>query len=537
MGVRVWHTLAHKGPLFPSAGVAVKNTGKDAGNASSCDVGLMDVPHDAKVAVKRMMATVERKSSFKSVSAFEDRFWKSWFKEYAPSKALKCSSARPTADQARRLTGQQSVEQTQKPLKAVHGYDTACVDGEEKRIANYKVELPGVFAGRGHDHPFAGRVKRALRSSNVTLNLGKNAKVQPPSDGGEWAGVVHDDTASWLASWSDPATGKRKYMRLADRTREDTGKFELAQRVLRVLPLVRTHVTTLVARAAQEKDIVGLQMGCCLLLIDRFALRVGGEAGGRAGRVFGATTLRREHVTMSASGSRLALAFVGKDSVLCVAEGEVSKELFMGMSLLLSAQKARGNVAGVFDDIEEKALNRFIVGHMGFDATAKTIRTARACDTYEQALLAGSRHEGKEPWRWQALEKLAVVGVAMLCNHRRAQTGQPDPKREEKVLEAAFSLVSRSRDRKSVREVVLAASEGMNLSTAPGNYLDPRITRAFEARHGLPTGTCSTPTLRRKFAWADGTPVGFRFSFKDRSLHSKSTRSKDVKRQPRHPAP
>lgn len=53
-------------------------------------------------------------------------------------------------------------------MTALYGYAT--VDGRRERVGNFRMELPGLFRGRG-DHPKAGMVKRRIVPEDVTLNL------------------------------------------------------------------------------------------------------------------------------------------------------------------------------------------------------------------------------------------------------------------------------------------------------------------------------------------------------------------------------
>ena len=66
-------------------------------------------------------------------------------------------------------------------------YGMAIMDGKEVEIANYMAEPPGIFMGRG-EHPMRGRYKPRTVAKDVTLNLGKEAKVPE----GNWGKIVHD---------------------------------------------------------------------------------------------------------------------------------------------------------------------------------------------------------------------------------------------------------------------------------------------------------------------------------------------------------
>ncbi len=90
-------------------------------------------------------------------------------------------------------------------------YGKAIVDGVEVDVANWLVEPPGLFMGRGQ-HPLRGRWKPRVKPSDVILNLGEDAPVPE----GPWQNIVHDHSSTWLASWVETLTGKRKYVWLHD---------------------------------------------------------------------------------------------------------------------------------------------------------------------------------------------------------------------------------------------------------------------------------------------------------------------------------
>jgi DNA topoisomerase-1 len=76
-------------------------------------------------------------------------------------------------------------------LKSTYG--KAVVDGIEVDVANWLVEPPGLFMGRGQ-HPLRGRWKPRIKPQDVTLNLGENASVPE----GTWHKIVHDHSSTWL---------------------------------------------------------------------------------------------------------------------------------------------------------------------------------------------------------------------------------------------------------------------------------------------------------------------------------------------------
>jgi DNA topoisomerase I len=86
----------------------------------------------------------------------------------------------------------QAKKAEREKLKAI--YSKAVVDGIEVDIANWLVEPPGLFMGRGQ-HPMRGRWKPRVRPQDVTLNLGENAPVPE----GNWKAIIHDHSSTWLA--------------------------------------------------------------------------------------------------------------------------------------------------------------------------------------------------------------------------------------------------------------------------------------------------------------------------------------------------
>lgn len=110
-------------------------------------------------------------------------------------------------------------------------------NGRKEKVGNFRVEPPGLFRGRG-DHPKRGMLKKRVKPEQITLNLGKDAIVPPPPKGHKWGNIVHNQTASWLAMWTENINGNVKYVMLAVTSslkgQSDFKKYEKA-RELKVL--------------------------------------------------------------------------------------------------------------------------------------------------------------------------------------------------------------------------------------------------------------------------------------------------------------
>ena len=80
-----------------------------------------------------------------------------------------------------------------------------------------------------------------MRPEDITLNIGEDAPIPKPNMPGEWKNVIHDQTVTWLANWTENINGNHKYVFLAAgsslKGQSDMMKFEKA-RELKVLPLL-----------------------------------------------------------------------------------------------------------------------------------------------------------------------------------------------------------------------------------------------------------------------------------------------------------
>jgi len=128
-------------------------------------------------------------------------------------------------------------------------YITCLLDGRKEKVGNFRVEPPGLFRGRG-DHPKKGALKVRyighwiriklmsscqfrVRPEDITINIGEGVPIPVPNMPGNWKGVVHDQTVTWLANWVENVNGNYKYVFLAAgsslKGQSDMQKFEKAR--------------------------------------------------------------------------------------------------------------------------------------------------------------------------------------------------------------------------------------------------------------------------------------------------------------------
>ena len=184
----LWKTLIHNGVLFPKSyeplpkGVYVIYDNKP--------LNLTEVQEEAACLYARTMHTLD--------STSHKNFFKDWkrllgknthvrdFTKLDFRKVAKFLSENPPTLIDSKIT-------TDK-------YRTCEVDGVSQSVANFMVEPPSLFKGRG-DHPLRGMIKSRVLPSDVTLNMSKGASVPKPNVPGQWKEIVHDSSAMWIASW------------------------------------------------------------------------------------------------------------------------------------------------------------------------------------------------------------------------------------------------------------------------------------------------------------------------------------------------
>ena len=193
------------------------------------------------------------------------------------------------------------------------------VDGVKTEIANWVVEPPGLFMGRGQ-HPMRGHWKPRVTESDITLNLDEKATVPE----GKWK-VIHAPNNMWIACWTDKLSGKVKYVWLHDsssiRQARDKNKYDKARDLEKRIDKVRAYIT----KSLSSNDPRVRKIATVCFLIDRVAMRVGDEKDEDEADTVGASTLRVEHLKFNDDKS-VDFDFFGKDYVRWQKTLEIEQE-------------------------------------------------------------------------------------------------------------------------------------------------------------------------------------------------------------------
>ncbi|MEM3637889.1 MAG: hypothetical protein QXX17_00830 [Conexivisphaerales archaeon] len=387
-------------------------------------------------------------------------------------------------------------------LKKEHGY--AIIDGNTIEVANWMIEPPGIFVGRG-SHPLRGRWKKRVSQSDVELNLSEDAPVPP----GNWKAIIHDHSSMWLARWQDKINGKMKYVwphdssyLLQERNKE---KYDKAMRLDNYIDRIRK----LIKSGMESKDEKTRKVATVCFLIDRLGMRVGDEKDEDEADTVGATTLRVEHIKIHKN--KIDFDFLGKDSVKW--EKTIENPEPSLLENLRRFMDGKSNNDLVFDGINSRIVNKFL-SSVSKDITAKTFRTYHATKVVEN-YLRGLNAELKDTDESVKVyyAKLANLQAAIFCNHKRTPPKNWEEsikKKEEKILQLQTSEAKTERRRLSQEKRLLKLklnielskqTRDYNLNTSLKNYIDPRVYKSWCDSIGLDWKKLYTNSLQKKFAW------------------------------------
>lgn len=381
-------------------------------------------------------------------------------------------------------------------LKAKYG--RALLDGKEVDIANWMVEPPGLFMGRGQ-HPMRGKWKPRVQPSDVVLNLGESAPV--PQN--QWKEVVHDHNSMWMAKWIDKLTDKEKYVWLHESTpiqqSRNKAKYDKAQKVGSNLEKIRGRIL----RDLGSKDPTTRQLATVCYLIDTLGMRVGDEKDEDEADTVGASTLRVEHVTLKPP--TVEFNFLGKDSVPWNKSDTPPTQILSNLKDFTSSKNPE---AEVFHNVSSGQVNDYLSAIVP-GVSAKVFRTFHATAKAEQALRTRDLRAAED------LDKLyhakeANLAAAVFCNHQRTppKTWEETLRKKKEKLDAAKASAKRDENRIRKLEMELdffVRTKNYNLNTSMKNYIDPRVYKSWCDFVGLDWAKVYSKSLQKKFSWAAST--------------------------------
>jgi len=439
---------------------------------------------------------------------------------------------------ARSKEEKKAEKEKNEAIQAEYGY--CSWDGHKEKIGNFRIEPPGLFRGRG-EHPKMGKLKRRVLPEDVIINCSKDSKIPEPPAGHKWKMVKHDNTVTWLVTWTENIQGQTKYIMLNPNSRikgeKDWQKYEVARKLKGKVDQIRSGYMA----DLKSQEMVLRQRAVALYFIDKLALRAGNEKDSdEAADTVGCCSLRCEHINLlKHDGDKdyvVEFDFLGKDSIRYYNKVPVLKQVFKNLTLFKENKKGQDDL---FDRLNTSTLNKYLQSLME-GLTAKVFRTYNASITLQNQLKELTDPDDENIPSKVLCYNRANRAVAVLCNHQRAapknfedQMGRMNEKIQKKnddIAEAKDEIKRAKSDYKATKtegkrkayeakkkklerlqeqliKLEVAATDKeenkqIALGTSKLNYLDPRITVAWCKKFDVPIEKCYNKTQRDKFAWA-----------------------------------
>ncbi|XP_061773970.1 DNA topoisomerase I, mitochondrial isoform X3 [Nerophis ophidion] len=541
-----WRFLEHKGPYFPPeyqplpANVHFYYNGKP--------VKLSLAAEEVAVFFGQMLD-----HEYTTKKVFRENFFKDWRQEMTDEERSlirhldKCDFGEIHAMHKAKVEKRRNMSKDDKLIlkeanqKIIEQYGYCLLDHHKERIGNFKIEPPGLFRGRG-EHPKQGMLKKRIQPEDVIINCSKEASTPVAPAGHRWKEVRHDNTVTWLASWTENIQGAIKYVMLNANSKlkgeKDWEKYEVARKLKTCVDAIRHQYLA----DMKSREMRVRQRAVALYFIDKLALRAGNEKEeGETADTVGCCSLRVEHITLhkELDGKECVVEFdfLGKDSIRYYNKVPVINKVFKNLKLFME-NKDPGDE--LFDRLNTNLVNKHLSTLMP-GLTAKVFRTYNASITLQQQLKELSSGCDTEVEKLLAYNR-ANRAVAILCNHQRAppktfeqsmanlqtkidgrkeqlalakkelKKAKKDAKAKDssdpkltKLVERKKAAVKRCEDQLLKLEVQATDREEnkqIALGTSKLNYLDPRITVAWCKKKGIPIEKIYNKSQRDKFAWA-----------------------------------
>ncbi|CAM9151439.1 unnamed protein product [Pylaiella littoralis] len=421
-----WESLEHNGahfaPEYKPHNVKLKYDGKD----------VYLTPQQEEVATFYASMPLDGPQLSEQGTVFNKNFFTDFKKVLGKGhkikdfKLLDFSAMRAHLDIAKQIKraatdGEKAAAKTVKE-ELTHKYSYAIVDNHLEKVGNYNVEPPGLFRGRGK-HPKTGMLKARVVASDIAINCAEGVCVPRCNmPGYAWQYVQHDPSVTWLSKWDGLLAGT-KYMMLAASSsfkgKSDMAKYDKAMKLKGFIERIRADYT----KKLSSGDKRTKQIATAVWIIDKLALRVGGEKGDDEADTVGCCSLRTEHLTFHEDNSvhEIDLEFLGKDSMLFKETidfdryGDIGKRVFKNLQAFC---KGKRQSEEVFDYLDPSILNQHLQSLMP-GLTAKVFRTYNASDTLQRQLPGEDVLSGLSLAEKVAQYNGANREVAILCNHQR----------------------------------------------------------------------------------------------------------------------
>jgi len=538
-----WRFLEHQGPLFAPEYEPLPDEVR-----FWYDGKVMRLSEEAEEAAGFYGRMLDHDYTTKEV--FNKNFFKDWRKCMTEKEKdtirdlSKCDFSeinehfKKVSEERKNRSKEEKKAEKENNEKIVEEYGFCMMDGHRERIGNFRIEPPGLFRGRG-EHPKQGMIKRRTMPEDVIINCSKDSRCPDPPRGHKWKKVQHDNSVTWLASWTENIQGQIKYIMLNPSSRlkgeKDWQKYEKARKLKDCIEKIRDEYMA----DMKSKEMRIRQRAVALYFIDKLALRAGNEKDEDQADTVGCCSLRVEHIELvEQRGDQefiVEFDFLGKDSIRYQNAVPVEKKVFKNLKLFMENKKDGDDL---FDRLNTSLLNQYLQQLME-GLTAKVFRTYNASFTLQQQLDELTDPDDNVAAKMLSYNR-ANREVAVLCNHQRAvpktfdksmenlankiEAKQDTIKEAEKKFKAAkkayknggsaaekttldkakktLERLMEQLEKLEIQRTDRDENKTIALGTSKLNYLDPRISVAWCKKHEVPIEKVYNKTQREKFRWA-----------------------------------
>uniref|UniRef100_A0A8C1EPC7 DNA topoisomerase 1 n=1 Tax=Cyprinus carpio carpio TaxID=630221 RepID=A0A8C1EPC7_CYPCA len=448
-----WKFLEHKGPVFAPPYEPLPSNVK-----FYYDGKHMKLSPGAEEVATFFAKMLDHEYTTKDV--FRKNFFKDWRKEMTSEEKSKLTDLnkcdfsemseyfKAQSEARKAMTKEEKLKIKEENERLLQEYGFCIMDNHKERIANFRIEPPGLFRGRG-DHPKMGMLKRRIRPEDIIINCSKDSKYPKPPPGTKWKEVRHDNKVTWLVSWTENIQGSIKYIMLNPSSRikgeKDWQKYEMARRLKKCVDRIRAQYR----EDWKSKEMRIRQRAVALYFIDKHLQELMDGLTAKVFRTYNASiTLQQQLNELTSS----------EDNV---------------PAKILSYNRANRAVAIL--------CNHQRAPPKTFEKSMQNLQTK--IDAKKEQLADAKREL-----------KSAKADAKVRRDEKSKKAVESKKKAVQRIEEQLMKLEVQATDREENKQIALGTSKL--------NYLDPRISVAWCKKFGIPIEKIYNKTQREKFAWA-----------------------------------
>ncbi|XP_017856803.1 PREDICTED: DNA topoisomerase 1-like [Drosophila arizonae] len=491
-----WQTLRHNGPCFPADHERLPEDVKFY--YDNCPIELTEQAEEVATFYAKLM-----KTAFVQMREFNQNFFNEFRSCLSEEQRryITCFELCNFSDISQYLECQREDEKERiAEENKLYGY--CLVDGESRRITQFRISRPGLCCPRHGFSTTMGTIRPRVLPEDVVINCDENEEPPAPPCGHLWAAVVHDRTVRWVYAWNDIVTGcmHHAYPRNESSRRSRPPRRDLldtARRLQQHLHHIRNEYQTL---QSSENWLVR-QRSVALYCIDRLAMSCDAEEVPAETTVCG-LCVQNIKLCPRLGGQRNVLQLLAGNRDCRQREykrSSIPPGIFYNLSVFICGKQPDELV---FEELNTETLNE----HLDFlmdGLTSSVFRICNASRLLEDRLI-------KIPLSATLCEQLtaynkALKAVHMHCGFRHRRI-DPLP-----ALKRPCAIPRNSAaEQRKLRSIRLQTKP---LVEATFFYLDPRITISWCLRREIPLSSIYLNYgMRKKLFWATQCTTRY-FSF------------------------